>query len=328
MINFRDTRSQGLQLLKTFCDQHSVPAAINTTEKTCPEIGWIESLLKIVEQQPELSSLIFTILKTLLVLTSSNSDIHKIIQSKYLQKIIDAATSETIPSVESLQCLEACMKLYAGTSGIYKNKIYEFCSSFIDINDDDRIVQISKCLHLMQQTRGGSVSGGIYKKCWSDFHSQTLGSLEETFGRLLKNVESLKIGKSEKLKLPELKLSSESAAMYSQLLVRFKNLVTIFQVSLLEPFPTTKTIQTSRIIAFVESGISMNQSLLSKKAVTDNSILTALQCQIHKNFLRILQALIMVMQQNIIPHSKAICDLLWRCLKQTSIQNSKQRTNM
>lgn len=313
----RESRPTALSTLNIFCDHHSVVSSSLVTEKTCPEINWIEQLLRFIDQEQQHLAECFDILSKLLRITACNPDTNKLVQSKYVQKIIDAIVGTTATPRQSLSCLATCFELHGGTSGIYKNKIYEYCVSFIDVPDNEIAEIAALCLHLLQQSRGGSVAGGVYKKCWAEFHEKTIGSLEDILEKIVKKSNS-KIGKSEQLQLPELKLSPEPFNMYTQLFVRFQNLVTILRVSLERPFSVAKTVQVSRVLSFIEDGIAMSQVLLSKKAVSETTVLSLIHGQIHINLLDILKTLMSSLKQNVITHSKTICDVLWRCLKQTN----------
>lgn len=321
LINLRESRQSALSTLNIFCDHHSI-ANSPLTEKTCAELNWIDQLLKIAEQDHQHQAVCFEILSKMLRITSSNPDTNKIVQSKYVQKIIEVIIASSAAPLQALGCLATCFELHGGTSGIYKNKIYDYCVSFVDVPNNGIAERAGLCLHLLQQSRGGSVAGGVYKKCWAEFHEKTIGSLEDILEQILKKGGSL--GKSEKLQLPELELSPEPFNMYTQLFVRFQNIVTILRVSLKQPFATTKAVQVSRILTFVEDGIAMSQVLVGKKAITESMVLSLLHGQIHMNLLDILQSLMMSLKQNIITHSKTICDILWRCLKQTTGHEQKK----
>lgn len=126
------------------------------------------------------------------------------------------------------------------------------------------------------------------------------------------------VGKSEKLQLPELKLSPEPFERFSQLFIRFQNLTTVLRVSIARPFVTAKIFQVGRILSLIEDGITISQAAVGKKAITESVVLSLLHGQVHANLLEILKILVIILKQNIITHSKIICDILWRCLKQTS----------
>lgn len=305
-------------MLNIFCDRHLIVNSPLITEKTCLEINLIDQLLKIIEQEHQYTEEGFKTVGKLVKITAYNPDTNKIVQSKYITKIIDAIVGSTASPRHSLDCLAICFEHHGGTSGIFKNKIYDYCVSFIDIPDSEIALRIGYCLHLLQQSRGGSVGGGVYKKCWAEFHGKNLGSLETLLDQIFKQNSGKSLGKSEQLQLPELELSPQPFNMYTQMYVRFKNLVAILKVSLRRSFTMPKTIQVSRIINFVEEGIAMSQAVLAKKAITESMVLTLLHGQIHMNLLEVLKSLILCVKQNICTHSKAICDLLWRCLKQTN----------
>ena len=305
-------------MLNIFCERHTIANSPLITEKTCLEVNLIDQILKIIEQDPQYTEEGFKTVGKLVTITAYNPDTNKIVQSKYITKIIDTIVVSTISPRHSLDCLAVCFELHGGTSGIFKNKIYDYCVSFIDVPDNDVAVRVGYCLHLLQQSRGGSVGGGVYKKCWAEFHGKNLGSLELLLEQMFKLNPGKSLGKSEQFQLPELELSPQPFNMYTQLYVRFKNLVTILKVSLRRSFNVPKTVQVSRILNFIEEGIAVSQAQLAKKAITESMVLTLLHGQIHMNLLQILQSLMLCVKQNVSTHSKAICDLLWRCLKQTN----------
>lgn len=319
----RESRHSALLTLNIFCDHHSIVNSPLVTEKTCPEINWIEQLLRIIEQEQQYHSECFEIIGKLVKVTSCNPDTNKLVQSKYVQKIIDAIVGSRTSPVQSLNCLAICFELHGGTSGIYKNKIYEYCASFVDTPDNVIAEQAALCLHLLQQSRGGSIAGGVHKKCWAEFHEKTVGSLEVILEQIMKKGGGgggKGVGKTEQLQLPDLKLSPEPFNMYTQLFVRFQNVTTILRVALQRPFSTAKTVQVSRILTLIEDGIAMSQALIGKKAISENMVLSLLHGQVHTNLLDILVTLVKQIGKNIITHSKTVCDILWRCLKQTSAQ--------
>jgi hypothetical protein len=318
LLSLKESRQSALSILNIFCDRHTIANSPLITEKTCTELSLIEQLLKLIDQESEHCAESFEILGKLLKITSMNPDTNKIVQSKYIQKIIDAIVTSTAAPKQALECLALCFELHGGTSGVYKNKIYDFCASFIDIPNGAIALRAAYCLHLIQQSRGGSVGGGVYKKCWAEFHDRTLGSLEDILEQIMKKNTGKTLGKSEQLQLPEMKLSPQPFNMYTQLFIRFQNLATVLQVSLKRPFITGKTVQVGRIISFIEDGIAMSQVLLAKKAITESMVLSLLHGRIHMSLLSILQVLMKILRQNVCTHSKTICDVLWRCLKQTS----------
>lgn len=319
-MSLRESWQSALLTLSLFCDHHQVVIeSQQITEKTCPETKWIDQLLTIIEKEPQLHSECFEILSKLIRITSSVASTKKLVEGK-IENIIAAIVSSKTATVAALKCLETCFELHGGSSGAEKNKgkLANYLTSFIDLPDDSIAERIAVCLHLFQQTRGGGVSGGVHKKLWAEFNEKTVGSLEEVLDKILKKGGASKNGKSEQLQLPELKLSHQPFELYTQLFVRFQNLVTILKVSLEHPFPTPKIIQVSRIVALVEEGIGMSQAFLSKKAIAEKNVLSLLQGQVHTKLLEVLVSLMKTLRQNIITHSKSICEILRLCLKQTS----------
>ena len=225
---------------------------------------------------------------------SSLQDLNKTIQNKYVQKIVENITKSKSTSLEPLKCLEVLLKLHPGTCGISKNAIEAFCKGNVDSKSECLVEKSGKCLHLIQQTRGGGVSGGVYKKCWSEYQTQLIGTLEGLFSQLFKNVENVSVEtpKSEKFKINDLKLSPEPITKFGQLMTRFGNICSFLEIALLEPFPVPKSVKVNRLVNFVERGLNIDQAILNRKANTDNIVLGTLLPKIHQNLLGILKALI------------------------------------
>lgn len=315
-------RSIGLLALTDFLELHSVVSSIFTKEKDCQEMEWIELMLKMIDQKQESIEKCFSILNKLLIITTQNPEMHKIIQGKFIQKIIETITSNPA-SIPSFETLITCLKHYSGTSGIYKNKVYDFSIARINSSNVDLVKLAGKSLHLIQQTRGGSVAGSAYKKNWAEFHEKLLNTIDEEFNQLLGEGETL-TGKSERLKLPELNFNSENK---SQMLIytqherfnRFKNLCIFLESGLLQAFPAPKIIQVNRIISrFIDRGCALNQQQINKKD-GDSQLPYILHVEIQKCLINVLRSVILAVGGHIQIHSKDVSDILWKCLKSTNI---------
>lgn len=293
---------------------HSVVSSSFTTEKECQELEWLETILRMVENKIEDPEKCFPILSKLIIITTQHPDMHKIIQGKYLSKIIDCIISNAI-TVSTLECLAACLKEYSGTCGIFKNKIYDYCISSIDTMDSSLNGQSGKCLHLLQQTRGGTT----HKKNWAEYHEKLLNTLEELFINLLQTGESINSGKSERLKLPEDAETKKNLPLLyknQERFIRFQNICIFLNVSLVYNFPAPKSILLDWIMTFLDKSIMVNQAQINKK---DRLLPFVLNIEVHKCLLNILQSIMKAVGKNIIIYSKDICDTFWRCLKSTNV---------
>lgn len=124
-------------------------------------------------------------------------------------------------------------------------------------------------------------------------------------------------GKSERLKLEDLKLSPEPVAKFASLLVRFKNVCKLLEVALLEPFPVAKSVQVHRILNLIESGLLIDQISVERKAILDNVVLGCLLSQLHQKLLHLLKSIMLLMGGNVITKSRMICESLCKVLKRT-----------
>lgn len=245
---------------------------------------------------------------------------HKIVQGKYVSKVIEKIMS-TSPSVPALQCLQTCLKEYGGTCGIFKNKIFNYCIASVDKNDLALSSHSAKCLHFLQQSRGGSTDGNAHKKNWAEYHEKVLNTLKESFNCLLQTGESTSTGKSERLKLPEkaeVKKNMPQMYMHQENFTRFQNICILLNTSLIQPFPTAKSILLDWMMSFLDKSIMINQNQINKKD-GDRLLPFVLNIEIHKCLLEVLKTVIKAVGRNIIVYSKDVCDLLWRCLKSTNV---------
>ncbi|CAG9807460.1 unnamed protein product [Chironomus riparius] len=313
-------RTLGLISLADFLELHTVVSASFTTEKECQELEWIETILRFIDNKSEEAEKCFPILTKLIIITAQHPDMHKIVQSKYVSKIIDSITTNQL-SIPSLQCLAVCMRENNGPSGIYKNKIYDFCVASVDIMDPVINNLTGKCLHLLQQTRGGSIGGQAYKKNWAEYHTKLLYSMEELFINLLQTGDSVSSGKSERLKLPDCAENKKNVPlMYShqERFVRFQNICIFLNVSLVQPFPVAKSILLDWIVSFIDKSTTTNQAQINKKD-GDRILPFILHIEVQKCLFSVLSAAMKAVGRNILIHSKDICDVFWKSLKSTNV---------
>ncbi|KAG5670480.1 hypothetical protein PVAND_000742 [Polypedilum vanderplanki] len=315
----QDYRSLGLLSLSDYLELHSVNTTSFVSEKECQELDWIETILKYIDNKSETPDKCFPIIEKLLNITSQNDDMRKIVQSKYVKKVVESITSSP-QSISSLRCLATLLREFSGTSGVFKNQIYEYCIAIIDEINFDLVNMAGICLNLLQQTRGGEIGGAAHQRNWAEFHEKLLNSLNEQFIILLSTGEDLKAGKSEKLKIPEFKKQKDIPLIYIQQeqFIRFKNICIILEATLTQSFPSSKIIQMNRIITFIDKRTSYNQAQINKKN-GESHVPYILHIEIQKCLLNLLKAMIIAVNSNILLHSKDVCDVLWKCLKSTNI---------
>lgn len=181
-------------------------------------------------------SLSYEVISGILTKSIIIPDLGKTISSTLLSKIIESVNG--LPSechFAALKCLETCMKLYAGPSGSSRGIIDRFLCGLVDTTNHSLALQTAKCLHLLQQVRGGGVQGMSQKGAWSLLQSQLLGSLHRTLDDIYANTMETydgNTGESVTLKTTELNLSAEPLERATQLVTRFQNLCEYLRVAL------------------------------------------------------------------------------------------------
>lgn len=201
---------------------------------------WLSLCTKICAQKKPAASvcLSYDVINEILSKSIHIPDLGKSISSNLLGKIIESVND--LPSechLSALRCLETCMKLYAGPCGSSRAIIERFLTNLVDSNNHAIVVQTAKCLHLLQQVRGGGTQGLSQKAAWSMLQTQLLGSLHETLDLIYANTAETYDhhnidGESVKLKTTELKVSAEPVERATQLVMRFQNLCEYLRVAL------------------------------------------------------------------------------------------------
>lgn len=138
----------------------------------------------------------------------------------------------------ALKFLEVAMKTYPGAAGIGKTSTEKFIFSFIDSHDEVLVRQSAKCLHLLQQTRGGGAQSSAHKLAWTNLQLSLLGSIHELLNGIYANTSEVVDGFAgiERLPITDLQLSDEPFARTKQITTRFKNLCKYFQIALVYVF--------------------------------------------------------------------------------------------
>lgn len=231
-LNSYEKKHEGLLLLRTFIAQ----CQLDIIEQKGSL--WLSLCTKICGQKKPSAtvSLSYEVISDILVRSVHIPDLSKSIASTLLSKIIETVNG-TPPECyfAALKCLEACMKHYAGPSGSSRGIIDRFLCSLIDSQNHTLILQSGKCLHLLQQVRGGGVQGISQKNAWSLLQSQLLGSAHRVLNEMYANtIETfdVKIDELDSLKTSELNLSADPLERATQLTTRFRNLCEYLRIAL------------------------------------------------------------------------------------------------
>lgn len=233
-LNSHEKKFEGLLLLRTFVTQ----CQLDIIEQKGSL--WLSLCTKICMQKKPLStvSLSYDVISNILTKSIIIPDLSKTISSTLLSKIIESVNG--LPSecyFAALKCLEICMKLYAGPCGSSRGIIDRFLCGLVDSTNRSLVLQAGKCLHLLQQVRGGGggVQGMSQKGAWSLLQSQLLGSLHRILDDIYANTMETydgNMGDAITLKIAELNLSAEPLERAVQLVTRFKNLCEYLRVAL------------------------------------------------------------------------------------------------
>lgn len=233
-LNSQDQKYEGLLLLKNFISQCQLDIIEQKGNL------WISLCTKVCIQKKPAAAvcLSYDVIIDLLEKSIHIPELGKSIASNLLSKIIESVNGLSGEShLAALKCIETCMKLYPGPCGSSRTIIDRFLATFVDDTDRTLVRQSGKCLHLLQQVRGGGSQGLSQKNAWALLQTQLIGSLHSILDQIYANTAETYDGNSyatdaELLKVPELLLNAEPVARATQLVTRFQNLSEYFRVIL------------------------------------------------------------------------------------------------
>ena len=266
----------------------------------------------------------------LLTKAKDASELHKLAISN-IPKILEHFSKKLNPSSDSaLKFLSTCMKYYPGVSGSMKNKIEDFLFSFVDSEEHMLVEEAGICLHLLQQIRGGGTHGSLHKKTWNEYQSRLIGSIHEILSQIFQHTfEMNEVTEDiERIKFPALIYSDEPLLCARQMCIRLTNILKFLEVTILEPYPVAKPIQPLKILNMVKRGLSVNCTTLAKNPIMENIALGVFLPQIHQGLFDVLNALVVIVQSNLLPFANLICEIYDQGLNWTASgrSNGKKRS--
>lgn len=127
-----------------------------------------------------------------------------------------------------LAVLEQAQRQYPGAVCIAREPVEQWILSFVDSPDAQLVGQSARCLHLMQQTRGGGgTAGDAHKVAWSKLQCGLLAQLHQLLDAIYANtpevMDAVRAQDVKEVRLPVLELSDEPVVRYGQLVQRFRN---------------------------------------------------------------------------------------------------------
>lgn len=233
-LNSNDKKYEGLLLLHTFLKQCQLDLIEQKGNL------WLSLCVKICGTRGPTAqvNLSYSIISMFVAKSIHLPDLGKTISSNHLSKIIEGIVEQPIEcQLAAIKCLECCMKHYAGPCGASRGIIERFLVSFVDGHRRSLVLQGGKCLHQLQQIRGGTVQGLSQKNAWKQYQEQLLGSLHAALNQIYANITETYDGYHfddtiSTLKIPELNLSAEPIQRATQLIVRFQNLCDLLRIAL------------------------------------------------------------------------------------------------
>ncbi|KAI8114731.1 glutamic acid and leucine-rich protein 1, Proline [Lucilia cuprina] len=317
------SRSLGLRLLTKYIDL----CPIEVLEKKGNL--WITLVLKAFNSQ-ELNCdalLIFEVLGKIIKRSLHSTDLAKSFASTHISKVYENLTKVSQFQVKyALSCIETCLRTYPGSSGPSKGVLERFLWKNVDHLDGEVVQNCGKCLHLLQQVKGGGVQGVNHKTQWKNYQLQLIGGIHSVYNEMFSNCAEIYEEKIEQVKFPweaeQHKFDAEPVRKAAQMYTRCHNMIKYLIIALSEPFPVEKPILVRKVLNVVVRGLSVNCLMLEQNPIADNIALSILLPKIHVDLFELLKVAVLILRGHVRPYSELILGLIIDALKWTSTKSS------
>ncbi|XP_065371016.1 proline-, glutamic acid- and leucine-rich protein 1-like [Calliphora vicina] len=317
------TRPLGLRLLTKYIDY----CPIDVFEKKGNL--WTTFVLKACNSQ-ELqcdARLIFEVLSKIIKRSPQSPDLAKSFASTHISKVYESLTNVPQSKVKyALSCIETCLRANPGSSGQSRGVIERFLWKNVDHLEDEVVENCGKCLHLLQQIKGGGQQGVNHKTQWKNYQLQLLGGIHTVYNEMFANCIEMYEEKIEDQKLPweaeQIKFDPEPVKKAAQMYTRCHNMIKYLIIAIREPFPVEKPILIKKILNVVIRGLSVNCIMLEQNPIVDNIALNILLPKLHVDLLDLLNVAVLIFRGHLRPYSELILGLIVDAIKWTSTKNA------
>ncbi|XP_037813197.1 proline-, glutamic acid- and leucine-rich protein 1 [Lucilia sericata] len=316
------TRSLGLRLLTKYIDH----CPIEVFEKKGNL--WITLVLKACNSQElNCDALIFEVLGKIIKRSLHSPDLAKSFASTHISKVYENLTKVSQFQVKyALSCIETCLRTYPGSSGPSKGVIERFLWKNVDHLDGEVVQNCGKCLHLLQQVKGGGVQGVNHKTQWKNYQLQLMGGIHSVYNEMFSNCVEMYEEKIEQMKLPwegeQHNFDTEPVKKAAQMYTRCHNMIRYLLIALREPFPVEKPILVKKILNVVIRGLGVNCLMLEQNPIADNIALSILLPKLHVDLFELLKVAVLILRGHLRPYSELILGLIIDAIKWTSSKNA------
>uniref|UniRef100_A0A7G3AFF4 Pre-rRNA-processing protein RIX1 N-terminal domain-containing protein n=1 Tax=Lutzomyia longipalpis TaxID=7200 RepID=A0A7G3AFF4_LUTLO len=311
LLREQETYTKGLLVLDIFLN-YSTPDCLNKAGS-----AWMTMLMKHVSLDMPFTcsvELSYRLLGKIINKSDVAKELAKAISTNFATRLaLNIVESPKNCQLVALQCLSSCLLHSGGTCSPLQGRIEKYLLTFVDAQDENLCLEAARCLLLLQQLAGGGVHGVNHQKSWGRLQTRLLGNLSDTLSAIFG--EELSADPETSFVLPEIDLSAGPLKRTVDLIQRFKNLCSVFNVALLGAFKTTKPVQPVKILKLISRTVeAMGNSARSNLTLEDVVIVNLLP-SMHESILNLLRALIALLRGNMVLFSRSICAILLSSLK-------------
>ncbi|XP_026290664.1 proline-, glutamic acid- and leucine-rich protein 1 [Frankliniella occidentalis] len=316
-LNESSSRFDGLVLLHTYLPQCSLDILL---PNAC---SWMQFCLKSFTV-PKTSHIAFTVFKILLEQSVSIPELSKHVSSTVVASFAEQLHQGVPPQAYSsaLQCLEYCMRNYNGPCGPHRKVFERFLFSMVDSTGPERY-KAARCVAMLPQIGGGGVGGIRYENSWVAQHHAIIRTIHLLLDELYANINELtlmgnKLEDVDPLPFPPIE-TTDPILLVQKLKNRLINISAYLMFMLVMPYPVPKEVSASCIMHLICRGLAVTGSSLGNSYTTHRLALLADLPFIHTALLKVLEALILFGQTNMLTFASLICKLAIQSLKWTSV---------
>ncbi|XP_049538123.1 proline-, glutamic acid- and leucine-rich protein 1-like [Anopheles darlingi] len=274
-----------------------------------------------LHKSPESITLVYAVLKQLLLHSINSAELRKLISSHLSTFILHplGTNFEASANPHFLTVLEVAMRHYSGVCGALKTRIEQFLYSLADATDPQTVLGTATCMLLLQQIRGGGQHGTLHKKTWEEYYGKLVDTIHELLNKVFAHTPETFDEQTnlECLKLPALPPTNDPLRTAQLVVVRVNNLIVWLEHAIVGAYAVPKPIAPFKALNLVLRGLSVTCGAMSKNAITENVAFGTFLPRIQRSLLGVLDGLINTLGSHMLIFAELICDAFVKCLRAT-----------
>ncbi|KAK6195389.1 hypothetical protein SNE40_000833 [Patella caerulea] len=316
-LNSSNKRLEGLLLLEKLVVQSSTlifTDYVNT---------WIKLLLQILKGQGEtvFHQQSCKIISLILKISTDFSEISRDVATNIIPQLLPVLlNAQDFYKEEAIHCIRVCCETFPGPTGSFRNKIEKLLLA--DLQNPIPKSDSAHCLTLLGGCGPGGKNRVKHSLGWRIQFDKIYNTLKHTQSQLYEMLETEESSSSDVIngEMFQLNIIPDNTVDRRDVLIhRFTTFSQVLTSLFTESFTAVAEIPVENILRLVCDCLAVNGKMLEARPSTDHLLLLALLPTVHKTALSILNSLILMCRQVLIPFTSTINKLFIQSLVWTRV---------